>query len=97
VYLLYMIYRTFFGPLEREENRAMKDLNLREIALLVPLAVLMVWLGLGPKPFLDRSEPAVRMLLETIEAKRAAHETDAEGAIELVYANGGFQAASEAD
>jgi NADH-quinone oxidoreductase subunit M len=72
VYLLWMVYRVFWGPLESEENRTMKDLNMREIALLVPLVVLMVWMGFAPQPFLDRSAPATEMLLETIETKRAA-------------------------
>jgi len=74
VYLLYMVYETFWGPLENEENRTMKDLNLRELGLLIPLAVLMIVLGFAPTPFLEKSEPAVRDLLETIETKRALAE-----------------------
>ena len=70
VYLLTMLYKTFFGTIDREENRTMPDLNVREIALLVPLAILMFWLGVGPRPFLDKSEMATRQLLDTIEAKR---------------------------
>lgn len=89
VYLLYMIYRTFFGELDRDENRNMLDLNPREVVLLLPLVVLMVWLGLGPKPFLDRSEPAVRMLLDTIESKRAALDSE-NPATEFVYVDGEF-------
>lgn len=72
VYLLWMLYRTFFGPIRVEANRGMKDLNLREVALLVPLVVLMFVLGFAPNPFLEKSEPATTFLLETIEAKRAA-------------------------
>ncbi|QXD14998.1 NADH-quinone oxidoreductase subunit M [Rhodocaloribacter litoris] len=77
VYLLWMVYRTFWGPITQEANRTMKDLNAREVALLVPLAVLMVVLGLAPTPFLKTSEPATRFLLETIEQKRlAAQQAD---------------------
>ncbi len=72
VYLLTMLYKTFYGPLDREENRAMPDLNAREIGLLLPLVVLMFWLGFGPAPFLDKSERTVNSLLETIETKRLA-------------------------
>ncbi|MEM1043932.1 MAG: NADH-quinone oxidoreductase subunit M [Bacteroidota bacterium] len=72
VYLLTMLYKTFYGPLDKEENRAMPDLNARELGLLIPLAVLMFWLGFGPAPFLAKSEGAVRSLLETIETKRIA-------------------------
>ena len=71
VYMLWMVYGVFWGSLESDENRDMADLNLRELALLTPLAVLMIWIGFGPKPFLDLSEPTTEFLLETIEAKRA--------------------------
>lgn len=85
VYLLWMVYRTFWGPLDNEANRTMPDLNFREIALLVPLVVLMLVLGFAPNPFLEKSEPAVRHLLETIETKRlAAIETDAEELVLIV-------------
>ena len=72
VYLLYMVYRTFFGEITDEENRTMADLNGREIALLMPLVIGMVWLGMGPAPFLARSEAAVQSLLATAQAKAAA-------------------------
>jgi NADH-quinone oxidoreductase subunit M len=79
VYLLYMVYRTFFGPVTDERNATMKDLNLREIGLLMPLMILMIWMGFGPTPFLEKSEGSVRSLLETIEAKRQAGIANAEG------------------
>lgn len=72
VYLLWMVYRTFFGSLDNDENRSMVDMNLRELALMVPLAVLMFVLGFAPNPFLEKTEPATVFLLETIEQKRIA-------------------------
>ncbi len=74
VYLLYMVYAMFWGTLDRDENRDMLDLNKRELSLLIPLAVLMLVMGLAPSPFLAKSEPAVKDLLETIETKRLAAE-----------------------
>ena len=62
----------------------MKDLNKRELALLVPLAVLMVVLGMMPAPFLAKSEPAVQHLLEVIETKKAIGEAGMTPAAELV-------------
>jgi NADH-quinone oxidoreductase subunit M len=50
----------------------MQDLNLREIALLTPVAVLMIVLGFAPNPFLQLSEPSAAFLLDTMEEKRAA-------------------------
>jgi len=72
VYLLYMVYRTFFGELTDEANAQMEDLNLREFVLMAPLVVLMFVMGFFPNPFLKQTEPATQFLLETIEQKRAA-------------------------
>ncbi len=72
VYLLWMLSRMFFGPVRREENRVMPDLNRRELATVVPLVVLMILMGVVPQPFLARSEPATARLLELIDEKQAA-------------------------
>ncbi len=85
VYLLYMVYRTFFGPLEIEANRTMKDLNPREVLLLLPLVILMIWMGFAPAPFLARSEPAVQDLLRKIDAKRAQSAPAAEEPVSMLY------------
>ena len=77
VYLLWMVYRTFFGEVTNEANLSMKDLNGREIALLLPLVALMVWMGFGPAPFLAQSEAAVESILTTSVAKAVATETAA--------------------
>ena len=74
VYLLWMVYRTFFGEVTSEANRTMRDLNGREIGILVPLAALMVVLGFWPAPFLERSELAVRSVVATSIAKADAVE-----------------------
>lgn len=84
VYLLWMVYRTFFGEVTNEANTTMKDLNGREIGLLVPLAALMLLLGFWPSPFLAQSERAVRSLLETSELKAAAVESAAADEVVVV-------------
>ena len=76
VYLLWMLSRMFFGPLTTESNRKMPDLNVRELVILAPMALLMILLGLMPQPFLKVSEPAAARLLEVIEQKRAYAEID---------------------
>lgn len=65
----------------------MADLNGREIGLLVPLVLLMIILGVAPNPFLKKSEPAVRDLLELIESKRAAAESESSLEFEYRYAD----------
>jgi NADH-quinone oxidoreductase subunit M len=81
VYLLWMVYRTFFGEVTHEANATMADLNGREIGLLVPLAALMVLLGFWATPFLRVSEDAVRAVLLTSEAKAAAVAAAEGGAV----------------
>jgi NADH-quinone oxidoreductase subunit M len=72
VYLLWMVYRTFFGELTNDANRDMADMNGREFALMLPLAALMLILGFAPNAFLQKSENATDFLLETMETKRMA-------------------------
>ncbi len=71
VYLLTMYKHVIFGPITKDENRELTDLTPREIASLVPLVVLIFWIGLYPKPFTDRIEPTVKHLLTVLEDKGA--------------------------
>ena len=67
IYLLWMYRRAFFGPLEKEENRVLSDLNLREWLVFAPLLALIVWIGVYPYPFLVRIGPAVEKLLQLLQ------------------------------
>ena len=78
VYLLHMVYRTFFGQLTDEANARMPDMNAREFGLMVPLVVLMFVLGFYPNPFLQQTAPTTEFLLETVEEKRAAIRSQSE-------------------
>jgi len=66
VYILFMFGKMFLGPLTNEKNETLKDLNLREIITLVPLLVLIFWIGLYPKPFFDLIAPTVEHLVATL-------------------------------
>ncbi len=72
VYLLKMIARTVWGPVTREENRNIADLSVREIVTLVPLVVLMLWIGVAPKAFLEPSRPALEQTLTRYQERIAA-------------------------
>ncbi len=59
VYMLWMLQRVVFGRVHNPENARLKDLNAREVGLLLPLLVLMLLMGVYPRPFLERSKAAV--------------------------------------
>jgi len=80
-YLLWAIQRILFNPLVKPENAGMRDLNGRELALMVPLVACIVWLGVYPAPVLARMEPASTRLVQIVEAK-AARTTALEAAAE---------------
>ena len=75
-YMLWMFQRVVFGKVTRSENEKLKDVSWRERMVLIPLVVLIFWIGIYPKPFLDRIEPAVKQVLvhvsraKTVDAER---------------------------
>jgi len=62
VYLLWMVQRVFFGKVTNDKNKTLADLSWREIGLMVPLLILMVYMGVYPRPFLLRSENSVKAI-----------------------------------
>jgi NADH-quinone oxidoreductase subunit M len=71
VYLLWMYQRVMFGPLTNEANRGLRDLSTREVAIFVPIIVLFFVMGVYPKPFLRRMEPAVQAYVTHMQKKTA--------------------------
>jgi NADH-quinone oxidoreductase subunit M len=69
-YLLWALQRMIFNPLDKPENEGLTDLTRRELAVLIPLVVGIVWLGLFPGPVLRRLEPATRRYVETVQQNR---------------------------
>jgi NADH-quinone oxidoreductase subunit M len=72
VYLLWMFQRMFLGEVTNEKNRGLPDMTRREIAMLVPLLIMIFWIGLYPKPFLDLMAPSVQHLAATLQAASVA-------------------------
>ena len=72
VYILYMFQKLFLGPVDKEENRSLKDINWREIATLVPLLIFIFWIGLYPQPFFNLMAPAVDKLVATLQVASLA-------------------------
>ncbi len=69
VYLLWMVQKVLFGPLQDPANERIADLSVREIAVMLPLAALMIVLGLFPGIFLKGIEPSVQRLVTTVHQK----------------------------
>ena len=69
VYLLWAYERVFTGEPDKDENKSLTDIGLREVGILVPIVALIVVLGIYPKPVLERIEPAVEQVLDRIEAR----------------------------
>ena len=59
VYMLWMLQRVVFGTKTSEANAGLADLNAREIGLLLPLLALMLFMGVYPQPFLNRSRASI--------------------------------------
>ncbi len=68
VYMLWMLQRVVFGKVTKSANATLPDLNAREIGLLLPLLILMLVMGVFPRPFLDRSKASVEAVRSRVAA-----------------------------
>jgi NADH-quinone oxidoreductase subunit M len=71
-YMLPMVQKVAFNALDRPANRGIPDLNSRELSILLPLVVLILWIGIYPRPFLDRMDPTVTRLVEHMNSAAVA-------------------------
>ena len=68
-YMLWMFQRVMFNKITNPENNKLKDINKRELALLVPITILVFWIGIYPKPILSRMDASVNHLLTQVDEK----------------------------
>jgi NADH-quinone oxidoreductase subunit M len=66
MYLLYMLARVIFGPIERPAYEGIGDAGPIEMAAIVPLAVLLLVLGIFPALLISVQRPAVEAVLSAI-------------------------------
>jgi NADH-quinone oxidoreductase subunit M len=90
LYLLWAYQRTFHGEPDDENRAHMTDLGIRERIAIAPLLVLIVLIGVYPKPFLERIDPSVKALIAHIEDRTDAREPD-------VAKNGGMVEAASGE
>jgi NADH-quinone oxidoreductase subunit M len=77
IYMLWMFQRVFFGEITNEKNATLKDLNLREVFVFIPLIVMIFWMGVYSKPFVARIEPSVAQFVSQMNETRQAMDSGA--------------------
>ena len=72
-YMLWLYQRVFFGKPSEDLTHHMPDLNFREYAIMVPLILLMVWMGTYTQSFIPPISASNAVLLGPIDARREIH------------------------
>jgi NADH-quinone oxidoreductase subunit M len=85
VYSLWAFQRVFTGR-PRGENAKLRDVNFREVVVVAPLIALSLFLGLYPKPALDRIQPSVKRAVSDLERKSDYREPKPPGIAKVLGA-----------
>jgi NADH-quinone oxidoreductase subunit M len=72
VYLLWMFQRVFMGPLDKDENRSLKDINGRELAVFLAFLLFIVWIGIYPQPYFNLMDTSVADLVDYLGSATVA-------------------------
>ena len=64
-----------FGTLDKT-NEALPDLNAREIVVMLPILLFIVWIGVYPKPFLNKMEKSVGLVVTKVQAAPAVGQLE---------------------
>jgi NADH-quinone oxidoreductase subunit M len=71
VYLLMATRKLLYGPVTVKANQNLRDLDGREIGLMLPLIVLCLWIGVQPNAFLEKTDASMNRLYQGLEDVRA--------------------------
>jgi NADH-quinone oxidoreductase subunit M len=82
-YMLYLYWRVIFGELVKPALMTIKDLSLREFAILAPLVVVTILMGLYPKPVFDVTSASVAHLIAQHKAEVAYDQAPRQNQIRL--------------
>ena len=91
-YMLWLYQRTMFGTVDNPKNENLPDLSIREWATFTPLLILAVWIGLYPKPFIDRLDTSVDRVMVRVNSAYApvsAEDSGVEASPALLVRDGG--------
>jgi NADH-quinone oxidoreductase subunit M len=81
VYMLWMLQRVVFGTKTSEANARLSDLDAREVGLLLPLLALMLFMGVYPQPFLNRSRASIEAARQRIAAPQSGGSYEIAGSV----------------
>jgi NADH-quinone oxidoreductase subunit M len=70
VYMLWMYQRVMYGEVTHDANRQLSDMNGREIALMIPIVLLMFWIGIYPNTLLRKMDQSSAYLIEQMREQR---------------------------
>jgi NADH-quinone oxidoreductase subunit M len=70
VYMLWMYQRVVWGEITHEQNKTLRDLVSREHAMLIPLLILMVWMGVYSSHFLRPMDASVMKLMNQVQSRQ---------------------------
>jgi NADH-quinone oxidoreductase subunit M len=87
-YMLWMYQRVMYGPITHEENKKIKDMNVREISLMVPIVILFFVMGIFPNYFLSKMHVSVNSFLDRYN-KQITLNVDTRGVVNPNIKQGG--------
>jgi NADH-quinone oxidoreductase subunit M len=70
VYMLWALQRIIYNKMDKPENENLPDLSKREVLVLTPLLICIVWIGIYPKPFLERIEASAEELVTIVQEQQ---------------------------
>jgi NADH-quinone oxidoreductase subunit M len=82
-YMLWLYQRAFFGVATTPENQNMQDMKLREVGYMLPLIILMFWIGLYPRPYLNLMQPTVNYYVSQMQERHKAYMQQAPPSVRL--------------
>ena len=88
-YMLWMYQQVMFGPVDKAENKNVPDLNLREIATMIPIAVLVFVMGIFPGYFMRKMDASVSLFINRFnkDYQMYVQETTGKSDINLAIKN----------
>ena len=66
--MLRMLQKIIWGSTNNPDQSWISDINIREIVILAPFLFFVLWIGLGPTPFIEMMDTSVTTLLDQLSA-----------------------------